>query len=100
MRPIRSEDETKDRFFVEAGAFDGELISNTMLFETELGWDGLLIEANPIAFDLLVRKQRKAWSINVCLSTRPFPEVIEFDVSGLLGGIVQQGRYPGQLQVM
>merc|ERR1712110_120085 len=31
----------ESHFFVEAGAFDGELISNSLLFE-KIGWSGLL----------------------------------------------------------
>jgi FkbM family methyltransferase len=34
--------------FVEVGAADGVIGSNTLYFE-RLGWDGLLVEANPIA---------------------------------------------------
>ena len=30
-------------FFVEAGAFDGELFSNTLLLEKNRGWTGLLV---------------------------------------------------------
>ena len=93
------EDEKEDRFFVEAGAFDGEVISNSLLFETQLGWSGLLIEPNPIAFDRLLTKHRKAWSINACLSTKPYPQTIQFDVDGICGGIIKNGVEPGQLQV-
>ena len=66
-------------------------MSNSLLFETKLGWSGLLIEPNPTAFELLLKKHRKAWSINVCLSNGPFPEVIQFDADGLTGAIVQLG---------
>ena len=85
---------------MEAGAYDGELFSNSLLFETKLGWSGILIEPNPVAFDLLLKKQRKAWSINACLSKVPYPEVIEFDASGVLGGVIQHGIHPSKLQVM
>jgi FkbM family methyltransferase len=34
-------------FFVEMGALDGIVYSNTLVFEHCLGWDGLLIEAQP-----------------------------------------------------
>ena len=33
-------------FFVEAGAYDGEFVSNTWLLES-LGWNGLLVEPHP-----------------------------------------------------
>jgi hypothetical protein len=38
---------TKGGTFVELGAFDGSIESNTMFFERCLGWKGLLIEGNP-----------------------------------------------------
>jgi FkbM family methyltransferase len=35
--------------FVDIGAYDGVTFSNTAFFEKELGWNGILIEPNPIA---------------------------------------------------
>ena len=46
----------KNGFFIEAGAYDGEEISNTLFFELKHGWTGLLIEPNPDAFALLNKK--------------------------------------------
>lgn len=37
----------KNGVFVEFGAYDGLLHSNSLYFERELNWTGLLIEANP-----------------------------------------------------
>jgi len=37
----------RDGFFVECGAADGESFSNSLFFELERNWTGLLIEANP-----------------------------------------------------
>ena len=84
---------------MEAGAFDGEILSNTLAFELEYGWSGLLVEPNPVAFDLLMKKHRKAWAINVCLSTKAHPQIVEFDMAGLVGGIVSKGVRPSKLQV-
>lgn len=36
--------------FAEIGAFDGVLHSNTHALETEHGWDGVLVEPNPLLF--------------------------------------------------
>ena len=33
-------------FFVESGADDGEIYSNTLYFEMNRGWTGLLVEPN------------------------------------------------------
>jgi FkbM family methyltransferase len=46
--------------FVEFGALDGCDGSNTLFFERECGWDGLLIEANPRAFASLLDSDRRA----------------------------------------
>ncbi|XP_066939315.1 uncharacterized protein [Macrobrachium rosenbergii] len=58
-------------FFVEAGALDGEFISNTLYLEKELGWRGLLVEPDPETYKLLRQKHRNAFTINAALSTTP-----------------------------
>ncbi|RXG53409.1 hypothetical protein Avbf_10361, partial [Armadillidium vulgare] len=58
----------KNGTFIEAGAFDGETFSNTLNLEKEFGWSGLLIEPNPLEYELLARKNRKAYLANCCLS--------------------------------
>lgn len=51
-------DRVKNGFYVEAGAFDGEYSSNSLYFEIVHGWNGLLIEPNPDAYqDMLVKVQ-------------------------------------------
>ncbi|XP_069181722.1 protein Star-like [Procambarus clarkii] len=61
-------------FFVEAGAYDGERVSNTLRLEKELGWTGLLIEPNHESYSKLTTKHRKAWTSNTCLSTENHPK--------------------------
>lgn len=61
-------------FFVESGAFDGEIGSNTLRLERELGWTGLLIEANPENYQMVTTKHRKAWISFSCLSTENHPK--------------------------
>lgn len=41
--------------YVELGAFNGRRESNTRFFDLCLGWDGLLIEANPLKFFKLLQ---------------------------------------------
>lgn len=43
--------------FIEMGAFDGIRESNTRFFESCLGWEGLLIEANPIIYEKLLENR-------------------------------------------
>ena len=61
------------KFFIEAGAMDGQYQSNTLYLEQNLNWTGLLLEPDHGMFQLLQRKNRKAWSANVCLSPHYYP---------------------------
>ncbi|XP_053641072.1 protein Star-like [Cherax quadricarinatus] len=67
-------------FFVEAGALDGETMSNTLWLEQEAAWEGLLVEADHIAFLELVSKHRRAWVANVCLAPNPYPSKEMFSI--------------------
>lgn len=60
-------------FYVESGAYDGEILSNTLLFERMRNWNGVLVEPNPDVFKKLMKKNRNAYAINACLSTEPYP---------------------------
>ena len=80
-------------FFIEAGAWDGEQLSNSIFLEVNINYwnhlnhlvkasylgeefsvrepeSGLLVEPNLGAYDLLVAKKRNAYSINSCLATK------------------------------
>lgn len=37
---------------------------------------GLLVEADPKNYALLMQKQRKAWASNSCLATKPYPHKV------------------------
>ena len=69
--------------FIEAGASDGQFQTNTLDLEVEQHWTGLLIEPEPRSFELLLKKNRKSWSANLCLSPHPYPyrvsEVIQLN---------------------
>ena len=65
-------------FFVECGAFNGEIESNSLFFERERAWKGLLIEADPNHYTALKGKNRKAFTSNTCLSTVPYPVRVSF----------------------
>lgn len=66
-------------FFIECGALDGEIRSNTMYMEQKLGWEGVLIEADPENFEKVKQKNRRAWSVPACLSTSSTPKKLLFD---------------------
>merc|ERR1739844_226203 len=48
-------------FFIEAGAADGEALSNTLYLEIKYGWTGLLVEPNPDFLRKLYNKHRNAY---------------------------------------
>ncbi|KAA0185300.1 hypothetical protein HAZT_HAZT005211 [Hyalella azteca] len=77
----------RDGFFVECGALDGETRSNSLVFEKTLGWRGLLVEGDPKNYDLILKKNRKAWTTNACLSTKPYPHSVMFQQQFNLGKI-------------
>ena len=92
-----------DRFFIEAGAFDGEIKSNSLYFEMTYNWTGLLVEPNPILVSMLLTKQRNAWILPYCLSPIKAPVVVEFDAAGNLGGIINIAKngkriFPGNME--
>jgi FkbM family methyltransferase len=74
-------------FFIEAGAYEGEALSNTLYFEMKRNWSGLLIEPLPDLFRSVVSKNRKAYAINACISSGK-PYVANFKVCDALSGKV------------
>ena len=77
----------RNGFFIECGAADGQAFSNTLFFERERNWTGLLVEANPGLYQTLLNRNRKAFSINACLSISNMTKQTKFKPVGLLGGI-------------
>ena len=78
----------RDGFFVECGAADGETFSNSLFFELARNWTGLLIEANPDYHRALLNKNRRAYVLQSCLSTKRQPSVVRIRRDGVLSGIV------------
>ena len=75
-------------FFIEAGAADGENLSNSLFLEVKHGWTGLLVEANPAFVTNLRRIKRNAWVLPHCLSITNTSRVEEFDAADVWGGII------------
>ncbi|XP_066967125.1 protein Star-like [Macrobrachium rosenbergii] len=75
----------RNGFFLEAGAVDGETFSNSLYFERELGWTGLLIEPNPATYKLLQVKGRKAHTINCALSLNQRASKTQMRIAGPSG---------------
>ena len=83
--------EKQNGFFVEAGAFDGEVNSNSLFFELQRNYTGILIEPG-IAYGKLIQRNRKASSLNVCLSTKSVPLEADFMDCDEVGGIKGEVR--------
>jgi FkbM family methyltransferase len=57
----------REGFFVEAGAFDGYLQSNTYYFERIKGWTGLLVEPVPEFYEACRRERARSRVFNCAL---------------------------------
>lgn len=68
----------KNGFYIECGAADGEIISNTLFFEVYRNWTGLLIEPEDEMFELLLTKKRMAYAVKACLSLHSYPEQVSW----------------------
>ena len=97
--------ELKNGFFLEAGAWDFEEHSNTLHFELEHGWTGLLVEPHPLTFAEGMLKNRKTKNIQTCFSTSTRPQEVIFDIIGTIrnethresmGGITNETRGEGE----
>lgn len=73
-------------FFVEFGATDGVLLSNSWLLETHLGWRGICAEPNPKYFERLQRNRRCQVS-DACIGATT-GETVEFLLAEEFGGMV------------
>jgi hypothetical protein len=76
----------KNGFFLEIGGYDGELHTNTLFFEKERDWDGLLIETNPFTFQQMVSRDRKCFMVNACIS-RTNPSMSFLVAGGLTSAV-------------
>ncbi|VDI59231.1 Hypothetical predicted protein [Mytilus galloprovincialis] len=75
----------RNGFFVEIGGYDGEDYSNTLFLEKERGWTGLLVEANPYMYQIMLKKDRRCYMANACISnSEPYMTLI---VAGALTSV-------------
>ena len=74
-------------FFIECGAGDGFVFSNSLFFEIYRNWTGLLIEPNKYLFSKILKLNRHAFITNTCLSTSNTSQVVKFRLMKLLSGI-------------
>lgn len=81
----------KKGFFVEIGANDGYMLSNTIYLEEEFGWGGVLVEANPDYESSLNNRKSRA----VIAAIADEEGHYQFCKAGLYGGLTERldGRY-------
>jgi len=77
-------------FAVEAGAHDGEYISNTLFLELARGWQCLLVEANPELQERLLSKRRRSHLLLGGLSITRESGHFRFAKRGMVGGIADE----------
>jgi FkbM family methyltransferase len=70
-----------NRFFVDIGANDGIIGSNTYIFE-QLGWKGICVEPQPDIFNHYLKRQRKCDLYNVALSSKSGDNIEFFKAHG------------------
>jgi FkbM family methyltransferase len=76
----------RDGFFIELGAMDGIRYSNTLFFEQQLGWKGVLIEANNEQYLNLIKNRPNCYNFNYAISENDGE--VEFIGYGAVGGMV------------
>lgn len=84
-------------FFVEFGATDGLLLSNTHLLENAFDWHGLCAEPNPKLFEQLKRNRRCTVS-NACIAGETGRQVdfIFADAYGGIAGFAHEDSHAGK----
>ena len=55
-------------FYVDVGANDGLIVSNTAYYDLDLGWKGICIEPHPKVYTKLKKNRPNAINLNVCVS--------------------------------
>ncbi|MEL7444435.1 MAG: FkbM family methyltransferase [Pseudomonadota bacterium] len=72
-------------YFVEFGATDGILLSNTFMLEKQFAWTGLLAEPNPGYFRELQRN-RSSLAVDACIAAKT-GDIVDFVLADEFGGM-------------
>lgn len=73
----------KNGVYIELGALDGVLYSNTKFFEDTLNWTGILIEPHPTKFLLLQKNRPNNFLFNSLVSCHTEPLEFRYFEDGL-----------------
>jgi len=77
----------KNGFYIEIGAFDPLLFSNTYLFYKN-GWQGLLVEPNPAQYKKIAERRPRDKVLNFAVSSSS--RVVDFAINDARLGILDQ----------
>ena len=80
----------KGGFFVEFGATDGVLLSNSWLLEKHFGWEGICAEPNPKLFERL--QMNRSCTLSPACVYRTSGETMKFVMADAYGGLEDSGR--------
>lgn len=72
----------RNGIYIELGALDGVLYSNTKFFEDLLGWTGILIEPHPDKFKALTQNRPNNFLFNSLVSCHTDPLEFRYFVDG------------------
>jgi len=90
----------REGFFIEAGADDLVTDSNTLFFEIERDWTGILVE--PALWEKRSAIKRNAWCAPVCLGLHTKPHFAPFAQKaleeGMAGLVAEEGEDTNELQ--
>lgn len=75
--------------YIELGALDGVLYSNTKFFEDSLNWKGILIEPHPTKFNLLQKNRPNNFLFNNLVSCHTEPLEFRYfeDIDAAVSGV-------------
>lgn len=76
-------------FVVEAGAYDGETLSNSLFFERSRDYRCLLVEPNPDLYRRIVNKNRRCFRVQAGISTNAKIDTFPFQLAGVYGGFTK-----------
>ena len=71
--------------FLELGALDGLMYSNSYYFEQSLGWRGVLIEGSPVLYQKLRANRPEAITVNAMICAEP-RQLHWIETSNAIGG--------------
>lgn len=83
----------KGGFFIECGAFDGNVESSCKFFEESLEWKGINIEAVPYLFDRLKENRPNSINLNYALSNANENKIFTHVVHPVLGNNFGNGSF-------